>query len=103
MVREAKKEEMGMVYREFSRQKYNKYKLQFPKMRQSEIITKIIKEWEALNDEAKLTLKRTFQQNKFLSTDDISNSETKRTDSKQAKAKAAEEATEPKPTEIHAG
>jgi hypothetical protein len=33
--KDAEKEVLSKVYREFSRQKYNKYKLQFPKMRES--------------------------------------------------------------------
>jgi hypothetical protein len=33
MGKEDKKEVMGKIYREFSRQKYNKYKHQYPKMR----------------------------------------------------------------------
>ena len=45
MDKEVKSEVMGKVYREFSRQKYNKYKAQFPKLRESEIVSKIIKEW----------------------------------------------------------
>jgi len=44
---------MGKVYREFSRQKYNKYKHQFPKMRESEIVSKIIKEWDILDNDGK--------------------------------------------------
>lgn len=40
---------MGKVYREFSRQMYNKFKHQFPKMRESEIVRKIIKDWEGLS------------------------------------------------------
>ena len=35
MGKEAKSEIMGKVYREISRQKYNKYKAQFPKLRES--------------------------------------------------------------------
>ena len=35
MGKEVKSEVMGKVYREFSRQKYNKYKAQFPKLRES--------------------------------------------------------------------
>lgn len=31
------------VYREFTRKKYNKYKLQYPKLRESVIIDKILK------------------------------------------------------------
>jgi hypothetical protein len=35
MKRELKKEELGKVYKEFSRQKYNKYKHQYPRMREN--------------------------------------------------------------------
>ena len=35
--------DFSKVYMEFSRQKYNKYKAQFPKLRESEIVAKIIK------------------------------------------------------------
>jgi hypothetical protein len=35
MPKDEKKEMMGKIYREFSRQKYNKYRHQFPKMRES--------------------------------------------------------------------
>jgi hypothetical protein len=49
MKRELKREELAKLYREFSRQKYNKYRHQFPRMRESELVSKIIKEWEALS------------------------------------------------------
>ena len=48
MKRELKKEELAKLYREFSRQKYNKYRHQFPRMRETELVSKIIKEWEGL-------------------------------------------------------
>lgn len=66
---------MGKVYREFSRQKYNKYKHQFPKMRESEIVSKIIKEWDALNGVAKDHLQKIYEKNKCLTLEDISSSE----------------------------
>ncbi len=66
---------MGKVYREFSRQKYNKYKHQFPKMRESEIVTKIIKEWDALGTVAKGHLQKIYEKNKVLTLEDISSSE----------------------------
>ena len=44
---------MQKVYREFTRVKYNKYKLQFPRLRESQIVTKILREWEAMNEEEK--------------------------------------------------
>ena len=48
-----KQDMTGRVYREFSRQKYNKYKHQYPKMRESEIVSKIIREWDALSTQAR--------------------------------------------------
>jgi hypothetical protein len=39
------KDRFAKIYREFTRLKFNKYKLQFPRIRESEIIAKIIKEW----------------------------------------------------------
>jgi hypothetical protein len=42
MSKKLQAEHMGKLYREFSRQKYSKYKHQFPKMRESEIVSKII-------------------------------------------------------------
>jgi hypothetical protein len=45
--------ELAKLYREFSRQKYNKYRHQFPRMRESELVSKIIKEWEALTPKEK--------------------------------------------------
>jgi hypothetical protein len=53
MGRQIQKDQMGKLYREFSRQRYNKYKHQFPRMRESEVVAKIIKEWENLDVEAK--------------------------------------------------
>jgi hypothetical protein len=55
-MRELKKEELGKLYKEFSRQKYQKYKHQFPRMRESELVSKIIKEWESLSNQEKLRL-----------------------------------------------
>ncbi len=43
MGRQIQKDQMGKLYREFSRQRYNKYKHQFPRMRESEVVAKIIK------------------------------------------------------------
>lgn len=67
---------MGLVYREFSRQKYNKYKHQFPKMRESEIVNKIIREWDTLDFNAKRRLKKVYCQNRSLPNEDASESET---------------------------
>lgn len=76
MGRDLKKEVMGKIYREFSRQKYNKYKHQYPKMRESEIVSKIIREWDMLDGVAKDKLKKQYEQNKILTAEDISESET---------------------------
>ncbi len=66
---------MGKVYREFSRQKYNKYKAQFPKLRESEIVSKIIKEWDALDSPAKDNLQKAYEKKNYLTNEDISSSE----------------------------
>lgn len=75
MGKQAKNEILGKVYREFSRQKYNKYKAQFPKLRESEIVTKIIKEWDALNIAAKENLQKLYIDKQYLTIEDISSSE----------------------------
>lgn len=75
MGKDEKKEMIAKVYREFSRQKYNKYKRQFPKMKESEIVSKIIKEWDALNGVAKDHLQKIYEKNKCLTLEDISSSE----------------------------
>lgn len=66
---------MGKVYREFSRQKYNKYKAQFPKLRESEIVSKIIKEWDSLDILAKQNLQTIYLKKNYLTNEDISSSE----------------------------
>lgn len=60
---------MGRVYREFSRQKYNKYKHQFPRMRESELVNKIIKEWESLDTPKKQELGDRYYDMKFIKDD----------------------------------
>ena len=75
MGKQSKNELLGKVYREFSRQKYNKYKAQFPKLRESDIVTKIIKEWDALDNKAKENLQKIYEEKKFLTNEDISSSE----------------------------
>lgn len=52
----AKKSQMSKIYREFTRIKFQKYRLQFPKVRESELIAKILKEWEAMDEETKKNL-----------------------------------------------
>lgn len=75
MGKETKGEAMGKVYREFSRQKYNKYKAQFPKLRESEIVSKIIREWDSLDLVAKDNLQKIYERKNYLSNEDISSSE----------------------------
>lgn len=75
MGKEVKSEVMGKVYREFSRQKYNKYKAQFPKLRESEIVSKIIKEWDSLDNVAKNNLQVIYEKKNYLTNEDISSSE----------------------------
>ena len=61
------KPELAKLYREFSRQKYNKYRHQFPRMRESELVSKIIKEWESFGVQEKEDLYRTYITEKHLS------------------------------------
>lgn len=75
MPRATKSEAMGKVYREFSRQKYTKYKAQFPKLRESEIVSKIIKEWDNLDVKAKDNLQKIYEEKNYLTNEDISSSE----------------------------
>lgn len=77
MKRELKKEELAKLYREFSRQKYNKYKHQFPRMRESELVSKIIKEWEAMGTEDKQQLYNSYSAEKHISDDKSESSEKK--------------------------
>lgn len=83
---------MGQVYREFSRQKYNKYKHQYPNLRESEIVGKIIKEWETLNSIAKDNLKKLYLKKNYLTSEDISSSEALQ----RATSKQKERTTTPK-------
>lgn len=75
MPKVTKSEAMGKVYREFSRQKYTKYKAQFPKLRESEIVSKIIKEWDSLDVKAKDNLQKIYEEKNYLTQEDISSSE----------------------------
>lgn len=70
--------ELARLYREFSRQKYNKYRHQFPRMRESELVSKIIKEWEALTPKEKEALYETYMSEKHISEDKSESSEEKR-------------------------
>ena len=76
-----KKDQLSKLYREFTRQRYTKYKHQFPRMRESELVSKIIKEWEALNDQEKNKLYKQYQEREGLP-DDKSDSSNQRPDGK---------------------
>ena len=52
------KDAMGRLYKQFSNQKYEKYRQQFPRMRESDVIAKIIKEWEAMSEDQRRKLEK---------------------------------------------
>jgi hypothetical protein len=82
----AKAGKYSKVYREFTRIKFNKYKQQYPKIRESELIAKILREWEAMDDDAKSEMAKNFQEKSgkdFLQ--QISSSDSKNKDSKEKK------------------
>lgn len=56
----AKKSDLSKIYREFTRIKFQKYRLQYPKVRESELISKILKEWEAMDEESKFNMGKEF-------------------------------------------
>lgn len=55
-----KQKRLMKIYREYARIKFKKYKLQFPRLRETEIVNKILGEWEALDEEAKNNLGEEF-------------------------------------------
>lgn len=69
MIKQQKSENAALyniVYRQFSRQRYSKYRHQFPKLRESEIVSKIIKEWDSLNQADKEQLLHSYKEDKFI-------------------------------------
>lgn len=85
----------GKIYREFTRIKFKKYKLQFPRLRESDIVTKIIREWEAMDEEAKDNLEKQYIERSglgFLEEDESSSSKRRRLEA--LKALRAERAAE---------
>lgn len=64
VVRE-KKEMSSKVYEHFFSQKLKNYKSQFSKMKDSEIISKIIKEWQALNGTTKDNLQSIYEEKRM--------------------------------------
>jgi hypothetical protein len=78
------------IYREFSRRRYNKYKLQYPRLRESEVINKIIREWEALSEDEKMKLEKAFIETggeDFLKDDSKSKSKSKSKSDQSSKQK----------------
>jgi|JI6StandDraft_1071083.scaffolds.fasta_scaffold11089_1 hypothetical protein len=55
------KNSLSKVYTEFSRQQFNKYKLKFPKLKESEITKKVWREWEEMDEATKQGLLETYQ------------------------------------------
>lgn len=57
VLREKKNSKLsGQLYREFSRKRFDEIREKFPAMRQSEVVVKVIQEWEALSPADKLAL-----------------------------------------------
>lgn len=53
---------LGKLYREFSRQKYNEYKRQFPRMLDSKIVSDIIKMWDSMPMQKKEALRNKYEE-----------------------------------------
>lgn len=47
---------LSKLYREFSKQKFNTYRLKFPKLKEAEITKKVMKEWEDLDPKSRKEL-----------------------------------------------
>lgn len=60
------KKQLAKIYRLFSSKKYMKYKHQFPRMKETEIVNKIIKQWESMTKEQKLGLKEIYSKREML-------------------------------------
>lgn len=90
------------VYREYSRQMYTKLKAQFPKMRESEIVAKIIKEWESLNNTQKSGLQAKFEKQNFLTEQDILESSSSKKGQKSSNVKVVKKSAQPssKPSNV---
>lgn len=47
---------INQIYREFSRQQFNKYRYKYPKMKESDITKKVLAEWEQMDDKKRREL-----------------------------------------------
>jgi hypothetical protein len=83
-----KKDELAKLYRDFSRQKYNKYKHQYPRMRETELVSKIIKEWENMTVEEKADLAVQYNEKAGGPDDKSESSEKKSPGSSKSKKKS---------------
>lgn len=65
MLKSAKdSEDMQLVFKEFVRQKYDKYRFKYPLLKEAEIYRKTKQEWESLDKSEKLALLDNFQKKK---------------------------------------
>lgn len=55
---------MQLVFNEFVRQRYDKYRFKYPLLKEAEIYRKIKQEWESLDRSHKLSLLEDFQKKK---------------------------------------
>lgn len=69
MRRQVNQDNMSRVYREFSRQRYTKYRSQFPRLREAELVVKIIKEWEHMDSEHKQQLAAEYIKKNYIKED----------------------------------
>ena len=61
---------LDVVYREFSRQHYIKYRSQFPKLREPEIVSRIIKDWDKMENSQKEALGAMYVKKKYIRLED---------------------------------
>ncbi len=81
----------GKVYREFSRQRNEHYRSRFPRMKESEIISKVIADWEAMNPSARTNLQKDYVERKFISLSSSSKSAGSKGQKKTRKIKTPQE------------
>lgn len=88
------KNNFSVVYSEFSRQQFNKYKLKFPKLKESEITKKVWKEWEDMDEVAKEALLDTYRK-KGIITDDSKPKKSESKESKEPRSKSKKKEASP--------
>jgi hypothetical protein len=60
------KDVIGKVYQEFSKQRSDYYKSKFPRMKETEIISKTIADWEAMGNSDRNELAKSYTERKFI-------------------------------------